>query len=86
MVAKEFGYSSDGIRDIAKKYNIPVKNYSVEEKKIKVVCLDKDNLKEIKTFSSYSEAIEWAAPGKNARASRIGEVCQGKRKTAYGYK
>ena len=49
-----------------------------------VLMLDKDTLEILKSFSSLKEAERFL--GKSSGPNHIAEVCQGKRKTAYGYK
>lgn len=46
--------------------------------------LDKNTEEVIREFNSITEAATYM--GKNKRGSHIGDVCNGKRKTACGYK
>lgn len=77
-----------------------IKSEDYKEKKIKkaynsvtnkpCVVYSKDNVK-IRTFKTIREASLWTLENSNAItikgiSTHIKEVCEGKRKTAYGYK
>ena len=49
----------------------------------KILMIDKDTDKVLKTFLSITDALSFLNKG---NGGHISQVCQGKRKTAYGYK
>ena len=87
-VAKQFNCSADTVRNIAKEYQIPVKNKGSVDK---ARCVHQYNLqnKYIQSFDSTYQASQWLVENNLAKstASRnhICECANGKRKTAYGY-
>lgn len=56
-----------------------------EKLKKRVLMIDKQTNEPIRIFSSVREASK-ALTGSTDGNSHIGQVCRGKRKTAYGYK
>ena len=93
-IAKEFKCSPDLVRQIAKKYNLSVKNKGQElmkENRSKAVSAFTKDGQYVKSFSSTAEGAIWCfETGKSASAAsgvrgHIAEVANGKRKTAYGY-
>ena len=48
--------------------------------------IDKDTNEILKEFSSRNEAVRYLGITANNAAAHISAVCNGKRKTAYGYK
>lgn len=93
QVAKEFNCCVDLVYDIAKQYNISVKNKSNEQLQAlskEVSAFTKDG-KFVKTFSSTVEAAKWCFEnGKSSSLTsgvrtHIAEVANGKRKSAYSY-
>ena len=46
--------------------------------------LDKNTLEEIRRFDSITEAMKFL--GKSSKTGHIGDVCNGKRGIAYGYR
>ena len=95
-IAKEFGCCVDIIRDIAKRNGIDVKHPSNEALRLKlqktIQAIDKNTDEVIAEFESTVKAAEWCFQNKYCAAlnsgvrSHIGEVANGKRKTAYGFK
>ena len=92
--SRHFGVSDNAIRKWCKKYNIPccssdyknkkeIENSKGPGKKKAVAQLDINTLEIVAVYSSAEEAAR--ALGKT-EGSHIGAVCNGKRKTAYGYK
>lgn len=85
------GCCSDTVRNIAKANNISLNviNYFNLNKKI-VEQYSKDGVY-LQNFESYADAARWlqeqgiVKKDLNGVRSHIGEVCNGKRKTAYGY-
>ena len=60
-----------------------IRNSQIKQKK-PVLMLDKNTLEEIRRFDSITEAMKFL--GKPPQTGHIGDVCNGKRGTAYGYK
>ena len=93
-IAKEFNCSRDIISIIAKANNIPIKNKSQEELKLKtsksISAYTKDNIL-VKKFNSLSDAARWCFENKKCAVlnqgvrSHISECAKGKRASAYGY-
>ena len=93
---KEIGCCKDVIANVAHNYglslNVPKNTLTLrmEQNKKKVICLDKKTLQEVNYFESYADAARWllkegyANGNASGIRSHIGEVCKGKRKTAYG--
>lgn len=66
-------------------YDIPIKQHYFQEKMQKpVYMLDKNTNQILQTFNSIAEASRFLGIENSDR--HIGKVCNGKRKTAYGYK
>lgn len=93
-IAKLYGVSDTTIRKWCTKYDIPnhssdYRTRKVKEKirsfKINVIQLDKNTEEEINRFESIIEATKNLGLN-NDCGSHISAVCNGKRKTAYGYK
>ena len=83
QTSREVGIGVDGVKSILEFFNIPILNpYGGQSKKIEM--LDKNTEEVIREFNSITEAATYM--GKNKRGSHIGDVCNGKRKTACGYK
>lgn len=79
-----FNHDPKTIKRILYKYNIPIQNSSITTRlvtKRAVAKLDKDTEEILEIFDSVSDA-ERAIGG----SKHIGSVCQGKRKTANGFK
>lgn len=55
-----------------------------KNRRMKVVQIDKDTGKIVRTYNSITEALK--VLGKNRHASDISSCCKGKRARAYGYK
>lgn len=97
-IIEKIGCCRDIISNVAHNYNIPLnvpKNdlrLQMEQNKKKVICLDKKTLQKVNCFESYAEAARWLIKNgytnssANGIRSHIGEVCKGKRKSAYGFK
>ena len=99
-VGKYYGVTDNQIRRWCKKYEMPfhTKDYKVIIEKpkrttpmnIRVEQYDL-NGNSIQVFNSYAEAARWLEDNKyvsgnlNGVRSKIGEVCNGKRKTAYKF-
>ena len=92
-VAQEFNCSRDVVYNVAKTYQIPVKNESNEQfiKKSKIIYqYSKDN-QFIQNFPSTAEAARWLFENNKCAIlnsgvrSHISDVANGKRKSAYGY-
>lgn len=94
IIEKQFNCSEDSIRRALKEYGISeeerrksgqkkLANISTSYNRKKVNQYDLNN-NYIQTFNSIAEAN--LSLGKEKNASNIGSVCNGKRKTAYGYK
>lgn len=99
-VGKRYGVSDNQVRKWCKKYEIPfhTKDYKkIKEKpkrmspmKIKVNQYDLNN-NYIQTFESYAAAARWLEDNNylsgnlSGVRTQIGEVCRGKRKTAYKF-
>ena len=64
----------------------------MEQNRRKIICLDRNTLQEVGYFNSYADAARWllekgyANGNASGIRSHIGEVCKGKRKSAYGFK
>ena len=93
-VGRIFGLSDSAIRKWCKGFDLPThtKDYKQDKPQIQkqqyhppkaVYMLDKDTEEVLKEFSCYAEAGRFLGI-KNA--THIGDVANGKRKTAYGYK
>lgn len=93
-IAEEFNCSRDLVLDIAKSNNISIKNKSQEilknELSKTISAYTKDG-NFVKSFISTVEAAKWCFEQNKCSSlnsgvrSHIGEVANGKRKTAYGY-
>lgn len=84
QTALKFGHDRETIKQVLYKYNIPIQNSSITARlvtKRAVAKLDKDTEEILEIFDSVSDA-ERAIGG----SKHIGSVCQGKRKTANGFK
>lgn len=96
-VGKKYGVTSNTVKKWCIKYEIPSKSSDYKEKaakeqkekvrdyKIGVVQLDIKTGLEINRFNSIVEATRSLGLKDNS-GSHIRDVCNGKRKTAYGYK
>jgi group I intron endonuclease len=96
-IIKIIGCSSDVVRKIAKIKGIeleqPKKSLQNKMKEGKI-SVDQYDLKEkfLQTFESYAEAARWLEKNGYVKGNlsgvrtKIGEVCTGKRKTAYKFK
>ncbi len=82
-VATILGISPETVSKILKNNNVEIKGNLSGCKKT-VLQLDRNTNEILAYYPSLSEAAR--AIGGKARMSNITEVCQGKRKTAYGYK
>ncbi len=85
------GCCSDVVRDIAKKNNIPltvINNFEATKKTVEQYSKTGEY---IQSFESYADGARWLQEQgivKNNLSGvrgHIGDVCCGKRKTAYGY-
>ena len=93
--AKALGISTDTVHDALTIKNCPIKSSSeiLKEKTSKPVnMLDKQNYNIIQSFSSTKDAAKYLIQNKvttslndKGIASHISDVCNGKRKSAYGY-
>lgn len=87
-VCEKFGCDIHTARAACKDNDIKIKS-GQEWTKVKfsksVVMLDKKTNEEIKTFSSLSDAAIYVT-GESKGRSHIADVCNGRRKSAYGYK
>ena len=90
-ICKIVGCSSDTVRKISKISNTPlniVNNFCLTKKNVEQY--DKLN-NYIQSFDSYADAARWlqeqgiVTKDLNGVRGHISEVCNGKRKTAYGY-
>ena len=87
-ITQMVGCCEDLVRKVAKNFNLTI-NSNRGERAVKQYTLDD---KYIQTFNSYASAARWlesegVVKGHlNGVRSHIGEVCDGKRKTAYKYK
>lgn len=81
-VCNEFGCSAEVVRAACKEYNIFIDKNRLKRKP--VAMLDKKTEEILKTFSSTYEAARFL--GNENKNTHIGQVCNNKRKTAYGYK
>ena len=91
-ISKEIGCSLDIIHLVANKYNLSINSVNLfTQKSKKVQQYDKYGIL-INEFNSYAEAARWLEDNNyvtgnlNGVRSHIGDVCKGKRKTAYGFK
>ena len=90
-VGRMFGVSDNSVRKWCKSYGLPYHSSDYQKQKIKeeknykkrVLQLDKDTNEILNFFESTNDAAR--SLGKN-KGSHITEACQGKIKTAYGYK
>lgn len=83
--AKFFGCSEDVVRIALDALNISRFPMTNEKLKKRVLMIDKQTNEPIRIFSSVREASK-ILTGSTDGNSHIGQVCRGKRKTAYGYK
>ena len=90
-ICNMLGCCSDTVRTIAKINNIPlnvVNNFSLTKK---LVAQYLKTGEYVQSFDSYADAARWlqeqniVQKNLNGVRGHISEVCQGKRKTAYGY-
>lgn len=79
MISNENKKDPAAISKILKFYDIPIRE-SVK----KVAMCDKKSFETIREFNSLTEASNYLNKGKGG-ISHISDVCNGKRKTAYGY-
>lgn len=96
-IMEEIGCCRDVIVNVAHSCGLTLNNsknslaLQMEQSKKKIICLDKKSLQIINYFESYADAARWLLEEGHANGnasgirSHIGEVCKGKRKTAYGY-
>lgn len=90
-VGRLFGLSGNAIVKWCQKYNLPYHSGDYKVRKDKqeyhppkeIYMLDKNTEEILKEFSNCTEAARFLG---NNGANHIGDVCRGKRKTAYGYK
>lgn len=93
-VAKEMGCCIGIVRKIARQYNISTLDGPViiqQHLGQKVGQFDKKTDKLLNTFTTVREAARWCfdnnySKDKRCNGTHINQVCQGKRKTAYGFK
>ena len=97
-IIEEIGCCKDVIVNVAHScglsLNIPKNDLTLqmEQSKKRVICLDKETLQEVNYFESYADAARWLLEEGHANGNtsgirtHIGEVCKGKRKSAYGFK
>lgn len=94
FVGNKYGVRDNTIRKLCVKYGIPshssdyktkIVKEKVREFKIGVIQIDKDTNEQISCFESIVDATRSLGLSNNC-GSHISAVCQGKRKTAYGYK
>lgn len=93
LVAEEFGCCTDTVLNIAKANNIIVKNLSNDKLKSasKIVYQYSKDGQLLNSFSSTIEAAKWCFENGHCKTlasgvrSHISDVCNGKRKSAYGY-
>lgn len=83
--ARFFGCSEDIVRIALDALNISRFPMTNEKLKKRVLMIDKQTNEPIRIFSSVREASK-ALTGSIDGNGHIGQVCRGKRKTAYGYK
>lgn len=92
--AKLLNISIDSVRTILKNYNIPIVSGIEIAKKTQskpVVMINKNN-EQLKIFNSIGEAARFLQKenittcAEKGIKAHIGQVCNGKRQTAYGYK
>lgn len=90
-ICDEIGCCVDTVRAVAKKYGLTINGLNLfVESKIQVDQFTK-NGEYCQTFSSYSDAAKWLENNGYVNGnlsgvrSHIGEVCRGKRKSAYGF-
>ena len=92
-VAKQFNCSADTVRNIAKIFNIPVKNKGNINLKTtaKTIYQFTKNNELINSFNSTVEAGQWCYENKKCATlnsgvrGHIADCANGKRKSAYGY-
>lgn len=92
QITQELGCCKDVIYLVAKKNNLQIAKPTTDCMRAKqpVKQYDKEN-NYIQSFESYAEAARWlkengyVSNNLGGVRSHIGEVCQGKRKTAYGF-
>ena len=94
-VAKQLDISADSVRNILKQYNIQIiDSTTVIKNKAgkKVSMIDKNTKNTLKTFISYGEAAKFLIENNYTSSNNIygisahiGKVCNGRRKTAYGF-
>ena len=79
------GYADITIRKVLKSYGITDKELQytgvVNEKPVAMYSLNGEHIKDFKSISEACRNVNV-----NPRYNHIGNVCEGKRKTAYGYK
>lgn len=85
--------STDTVQNVLHQYNIKIKppGEITKERLSKPVLMKKDEEK-IRCFESQSDAARWLIKNNKTKnkkiasiSAHIGQVCRGKRKTAYGY-
>ena len=102
LAGKHYGVDGNSVRKWCKKYELPwhSKDYkpikitdSNTNKPKKVIQLDKNTNRELNCFDSMKDAARWlynnqytASKNISGIATHIGDVCHGKRKTAYKFK
>ena len=88
QIHKELGYDFRTIAKALNQYNITTESRQKrenEKRKKAVIQIDKDTGEELNKYSSLCEASN-AVGASTDKGTHIGQVCRGKRKTAYGYK
>lgn len=90
-IIQEIGCCQDVVRLVAKKYNLSINgNNPFLESKKRVGQFDK-NGNFLRAFDSYADAARWLVDNGYLKVnasgvrSHIGDVCKGKRKTAYQF-
>lgn len=92
-VGKLYKINDNTVRKWCKGYDLPIHTTDYKPKKEKKITkpakrgvkqIDKDTDEVLNVFESISDAFDFL--GKTSKGSHISEVCEGKRKTAYGYK
>lgn len=96
LVAKDCNCSRDVVYNVAKNKNIKVRNYNhdncinINDRKT-IIQYDKTTNSIIKKFNSVTEASEWLLNNNIIKKlnsgvrSHLGDVANGKRKSAYGF-
>lgn len=85
MIASISGFSEDTVSKVLKGYGVTTKEFYMRSKpNLKPVAMYSLKGEHIKDFKSISDACR--VLNANPRHSHIGDVCEGKRKTAHGYK